>query len=76
MRRWSGYLHNVARRFVSVRQEFRTIFDSWRNLKAFSPGTAEYRETQQSSETTLQQLLGPDRFRRYLGAVKPLGYSK
>jgi hypothetical protein len=57
-------------------QEFRVIFDSWRSLKAFSPGTAEYREAQQSSETTIQQLLGPDRFQFYLGGVKLLGYAK
>jgi hypothetical protein len=55
-------------------QEFRAIFDSWRNLKAFNPGTPEYRQAQQSSETSLQQLLGPDRFQRYLGGVKTLGY--
>jgi hypothetical protein len=57
-------------------QEFRTIFDSWRSLKGFSPGTVEYREAQQSSETTIRQLLGPDRFQSYLGGVKLLGYSQ
>lgn len=55
-------------------KEFRAIFDSWRSLKGLSPGTAEYREAQQSSEMTIQQLLGPDRFKLYLGGVKLLGY--
>ena len=57
-------------------QEFKAIFDSWRSLKAFGPGMAQYREAQQSSEISLQQLLGPDRFQLYLGGVKLLGYSK
>jgi hypothetical protein len=57
-------------------QEFRIMFDSWRSLKAFSPGTAEYRAAQQSSEATIQQLLGADRFQSYLSAVKVWGYSK
>lgn len=57
-------------------QEFRVIFDSWRNLKAFSPGTAEYRAAQESNESNLQQLLGPERFQLYLGGVKLLGYSR
>jgi hypothetical protein len=57
-------------------QEFRGIFDSWRGLKGLSPGTAEYRAAQESSETTIQQLLGPDRFQSYLWGVKLLGYSR
>jgi hypothetical protein len=56
--------------------EFRSIFDLWRSLKALSPGTADYRDAQQSSETTIQQLLGPDRFQTYLWGVKLLGYSR
>jgi len=56
--------------------EFRAVFDSWRSLKAYSPGTAEYLAAQQSSEAALQQLLGPDRFQLYLGGVKLLGYTR
>jgi RNA polymerase sigma factor (sigma-70 family) len=69
-------LRGVLDPLALTEQEFRAIFDSWRNSKAFSPGATEYRATQQSRETTLQQLLGPDRFQLYLGAVKLLGYSK
>jgi hypothetical protein len=57
-------------------QEFRVIFDAWRSLKGLSPGTAEYQAAQQSSEATIQQLLGPDRFQSYLSGVKQLGYSR
>jgi hypothetical protein len=69
-------LRGVLDPLALTEQEFRVIFDSWRNLKDFNPGSAEYRQTQESTETTLQQLLGPDRFQLYLGAVKLLGYSK
>lgn len=55
-------------------QEFRAIFDSWRSLKAISPGTPEQLEVQQASEIALQQLLGTDRFRRYLDGVRQWGY--
>ena len=54
--------------------EFRAIFDSWRELKAVGPGTPEQREIQQASEVALQQLLGPDRFLRYLDGVRQWGY--
>jgi hypothetical protein len=57
-------------------QEYRTIFDSWRTLKSFNPGTADYHEAQQANETVVQQLLGPDRFRLYLDEVKLLGYAR
>jgi hypothetical protein len=69
-------LRGVLDPLALTEQEFRVIFDSWRSLKPYSPGTEEYRAAQRTSETTLQQLLGPDRFQLYLGAVKPLGYSR
>ena len=69
-------LRGVLDPLALTEQEFKAIFDSWRSLKAFGPGTAQYREAQQSSEISLQQLLGPDRFQLYLGGVKLLGYSK
>ena len=72
----ASQLREVLDPLAPTEQEFRVVFDSWRNLKAFGPATAEYREAQQSSETTLQQLLGPARFQLYLGGVKLLGYSK
>lgn len=72
----AGNLRGVLDPLALTEQEFRAIFDSWRNLKEFSPGTAQYREAQQSSELTLQRLLGPDRFQNYIGGVKLLGYSK
>jgi hypothetical protein len=68
----SGVLDGVE----LTEQEFRVIFESWRSLKGLSPGTAEYRAAQQSSEATIQQLLGPDRFQSYLSGVKILGYSR
>ena len=55
-------------------QEFRTIFEIWNSLNANPWGSPEYRQAQQSSETALQQLLGPSRFELYLKGVKPLGY--
>jgi hypothetical protein len=57
-------------------QEFITIYDSWNALNAHPPGSAEYREAQQSSETALQKLFGPTRFDLYLKGVKLLGYSQ
>jgi len=54
--------------------EFRTIFDTWISLNAHPWGSPEYRQAQQSSETALQQLLGPSRFDLYLEGVKQLGY--
>ena len=68
-------LRGVLDPLALTEPEFRAIFDSWRSLKTFSPGTAEYREAQQSSEATLKQLLGPERFRPYLDGVKLLGYA-
>src|ERR1035441_1378359 len=72
----ASQLRGVLDSLALTEPEFKAIFDSWRNLKAFSPGTPEYREAQQTSETALQQLLGLDRFQLYLGGVKLLGYSK
>lgn len=72
----AAQLRQVLDGAVLTETEFRVIFDSWRSLKAFSPGTAEYRQAQESSETTIQQLLGPDRFQLYLGGVKMIGYVK
>jgi hypothetical protein len=56
-------------------QEFRTIYDNWTGLQA-KQGSAEYREIQQSSEASLQLLLGSNRFQVYLQGVKTLGYSR
>jgi hypothetical protein len=72
----ASQLRGVLDSLALTESEFKAIFDSWRSLKTFSPGTPEYREAQQTSETSLQQLLGPDRFQLYLGGVKLLGYSK
>jgi hypothetical protein len=72
----ASQLRGVLDTVALTEPEFRALFDSWRSLKAFSPGTPEYREAQQASETSLQQLLGPDRFQLYLGGVKLLGYSR
>jgi hypothetical protein len=69
-------LRGVLDAVALTEPEFRAIFDSWRSLKASSPGTAEYREAAQTSETTVQQLLGPDRFQIYLSGVKLLGYAR
>lgn len=55
-------------------QEFRVIFDSWRDLKAIGSGTPEHRQLQETSELALQRLLGPDRFLRYLDGVRQWGY--
>lgn len=56
-------------------QEFRTIYDNWTGLRA-KQGSAEYREIQQSSEASLQLLLGSNRFQVYLQGVKTLGYTR
>ncbi len=56
-------------------QEFRTIYDKWTGLQT-KQGSAEYREFQQSSEASLQQLLGPNRFQFYLQGVKTLGSTR
>jgi hypothetical protein len=56
-------------------QEFRTIYDKWTGLQP-KQGSAEYHELQQSSEASLQQLLGPNRFQVYLQGVKTLGYTR
>ena len=72
----ASQLRGVLDSLALTESEFKAIFDSWRSLKTFSPGTPEYRKAQQTSETSLQQLLGPDRFQLYLGGVKLLGYSK
>ena len=69
-------LRGVLEPLAPTEQEFRVIFDSWRSLKASNPGTPEYSQARQSHETTLQQLLGPERFQLYLGGVRLLGYSK
>ncbi len=57
-------------------QEFRAIFDSWRSLKALGVGTPERWEVQQSSETALKRMLGPERFLRYLDGVRQWGYPE
>jgi len=66
-------LRAVLDPLAGTEQEFRAIFDSWRNLKAIRPGTPDYLEAQQANETALQQLLGPDRFKLYLEGVKAWG---
>lgn len=69
-------LRGVLKDMEPTEQEFKTIFDSWNTLNAHQPGSAEYREAQQSSEAALQSLLGPNRFEIYLKGIKLLGYSK
>jgi hypothetical protein len=59
---------------VLTEQEFRAVFDAWRSAKNLSPGAAEDREARRVGESTLQQMLGPDRFQLYLSGVKSLGY--
>jgi hypothetical protein len=69
-------LREVLKAMEPTEQEFKTIFASWTALNAHQSGSPEYREAQQSSETALQTLLGPNRFELYLKGVKMLGYSK
>jgi len=72
----ANMLRGVLDPVALTEQEFRAVFDSWRSLKAYSPGTPEYQAAQQLSENSLQQLLGPDRFKLYLGGVKLMGYTR
>lgn len=72
----ASQLREVLKYMEPTEQEFLTIFESWNTLNAQPPGSAEYREAQQSSEAALQQLLGPSRFELYLKGVKQLGYSQ
>ena len=72
----ASQLRAVLKEMEPTEQEFKTIFESWNALNAHQPGSTEYREAQQSSETALKTLLGPSRFELYLKGVKMLGYSK
>lgn len=68
-------LRGVLADLTPTELEFRSIFDSWRRLKAISAGTPEYSSAQNANEAALRQLLGPERFDLYLRDVKLLGYS-
>ncbi len=69
-------LRGALNQLEPTEQEFRAIYDTWTALQTKQPGNPEYREAQQSSEASLQQLLGSNRFQVYLQGVKLLGYSR
>ena len=69
-------LRGILRQIDPTEEEFRSIFDSWHNLKAYTPATAEYRDAEQASDSALEQLLGRSRFELYVKGVKPVIYAK
>jgi hypothetical protein len=72
----AAQLRGVLNQLEPTEQEFRIIYDTWIALQTKQAGSVEYREVQRSSEASLQQLLGSNRFQAYLQGVKLLGYSR
>jgi hypothetical protein len=58
-------------------QEFRTIYDAWKNLYAASQRSeADYLQARGESDREILQLLGAERFERYSKGAKSWGYGK
>ena len=58
-------------------EEFRTIYDAWKNLYAASQRSeADYLQSRSESDREILRLVGPERFERYSKGAKSWGYGR